>query len=175
MFYIRKKVDSERYMVMDTKDGVCELTSREDIESYVKQGIYIAGVSFNKDTSTLEISECSGMPLHELYMKSVVREVNVGFRKKAFSTDSEIMGYLFEVFKSRYDNIDERLEDFKNLTSFYFVYYCVSEICTENGVLFEPLEHDIDERYDLIYKDDFTRIKVVIDKSRRGRHFLFRI
>ena len=173
MFYIRKKVDFERYMVMDTKDGVCELTSREDIESYVKQGVYIAGVSFNKDTSTLEINECSGMPLHELYMKSVVGEVNTVFRKTRFSTDKDIMRYLFETFKSRYNAVHDRFDDFSDLRLSEFILNCVKELCIRNGVSFESVEDDLTDRYNLIHED--CGIKILKDKTVIKPQFSYKI
>lgn len=172
MFYIRE-VNYEGCIVMDTEDGVCEVTSIEDIESYVKQGVCIAGVNFNKGTNTLEINECSGKPLHELYMKSVVKEVNTAFRKTPFETNRDVMRYLFDNFKKRYNDVYSRLEDFSDLELCKFILHCVRDLCIQNGASFEPLEGELTSRYEIIHED--CGIKVLKDKTVIKPQFSYKI
>lgn len=123
MLYVCE-VNGNDISVIDTKDAVVEVATREDLFSLRVKGVLIAGMT---DDS---INVCNGAWLEDEFFQCCVQSVNTRFRHKGFKNDEEIFKFLVTEFNSLYKEVhDLKVTPVIPDSMYHFTADCIKEIC----------------------------------------------
>ena len=139
-------IKSNDISVIDTKDAVVEIVSREVVYDYFNRGVSIAGVSSNS------IHICSGKELENEFFRYCVNDVNNIFSHKSFNNDSDIFKYLVSSFKSCYRGVANlQITPVISIDINTFTVNCISEVCRLHSLQCDIIKDSIQSNQ--VYKD----------------------